>query len=275
MRRAFTLIELLIIIGLLGILATIAVLSIERGKDAARLKGAVRDVFAAVRMARSTALVTEKPSVITFATTVSGEGTVSSVEIVSAELLSSSNVTVARDINGRWRRLDDSEEEVDTRQAFVVENRDDNTETVEGGETIEEILFAPVSEEVLKDVCLKVVMDNEEVDDGKGEVNEAKRSMISSFSNVDFLLGKYHEEKNQGPATETEKKDAVGHEVAKVGAQDESERKSVAWQVNGRCDPHTIYVYTHGNDYLQDGWKIRVDRFGVVKIYAPGEDAEK
>ena len=55
-------------------------------------------------------------------------------------------------------------------------------------------------------------------------------------------------------------------------AQPEAEEKSLAWQVNGRCDPHTIYIYAPGEDWRETDWRIRVDRFGAVKVLAKGED---
>ena len=46
MRKAFTLIELLVMLGMIAVLAALAVLSVFGGSDAAKMRGAVRDVFA-------------------------------------------------------------------------------------------------------------------------------------------------------------------------------------------------------------------------------------
>ena len=58
MRRAFTLIELLVICAILATMVSIGVGSILSGQGTARVKGATRDVYAAIRHARSVALVT-------------------------------------------------------------------------------------------------------------------------------------------------------------------------------------------------------------------------
>ena len=138
MRRAFTLVELLVIIAIIAAMVTTSVISVQKGQEYARMRGAVRDVFAAVRQARSIALVSQKPSVITFSTK-TWEGSVASkVEISSAKLVSSRSTTQARSLGGEWRNLagggDDS----------VDESSSDG-----GGQTLEDILFEPISDEVL------------------------------------------------------------------------------------------------------------------------------
>ena len=286
-RRAFTLIELLAIVALLGVMVSIAVVSIQAGTDAARLKGSVRDVFATVRLARSIALVTQKPCVITFSTTKKNDVYMSKAEIVSSRLMTSTPTTRARSVTGEWITLGAEEEAPDdSRQAFVVENRDDGETKEQGGETVEEVLFAPVSEEVFRDICIKVVMEDEEIEGaGADGVNEAKRSMISTFSNVDFLLGKYKEERLKrqeeaakngaeegGAAAMTAAAAAKSSAQAQTGLMDDTGERSVVWQVNGRCEPHTIYVYSNGDDFLTEGWQIKVDRFGAAKTLAPGEN---
>ena len=108
-------------------------------------------------------------------------------------------------------------------------------------------------------------------------MNEARKSIVSTFSNVDFLLGVYKEERARKKAAEAAARDdedsAQETSVAKA-SEPEDEEKSLAWQVNGRCEPHRIFIYTRGSRYDQ-GWKIRVDRFGRAKVYGPGEEEDK
>ena len=95
-RRAFTLIELLVIIAVIGIMTTTAVLSVVSGQRAVRVKGATRDVFAAIRHARSTALVTQQPAIITYSNeTVDGEPVVTANGVLAA----------GSTVNGAWYRL--------------------------------------------------------------------------------------------------------------------------------------------------------------------------
>ena len=281
-RRAFTLIELLVVVAILGVMVTVAAVSIQAGTAAARMKGSVRDVFATVRLARSIALVTQKPCVITFSTKKTDDGCLSHVEIVSTELIKPTSTTRARAVTGEWTTLGGDEDDGQSGRDDAAGTQADAAATDSGGgETVEEILFAPVSDEVFKDICIKVVMDDEELDDtSPGEVNEAKRSMISTFSNVDFLLGTYKEERrkrseaeaasdeNAATAPQTAAKDASSSPETGPSVEGET---SLAWQVNGRCEPHTIYVYAYGEDFLTEGWQIRVDRFGAAKTLEPGE----
>ena len=112
-RRAFTLIELLVSVALLGVMVSVAVVSIQAGTDASRLKGSVRDVFATVRLARSIALVTQKPCVITFSTTKKNDVYMSKAEIVSSRLMTSTPTTRARSVTGEWISLGAEEEAPD------------------------------------------------------------------------------------------------------------------------------------------------------------------
>lgn len=265
-RRGFTLIELLAIIALVGAMTGVAVFSVVRGRTASRVRGAVRDVFATVRQARSVALVTGQPAIITYATKKTGDGddsVVSSAEIVSADMTSSSSVSVARTIDGEQIRLHGDEGS--------------------GGEghTVEEMLFQPISEELMKGVRLKVVMRDELPETGWRDVDEARKSAISAFSNVDFILGTYKEAKAR---QEEEKKKAAGETSAAgagaadaaagdsaAGSADEIEEpRSIVWQANGRCEPHIIYVWPDGVRQ-EDSWRIVVDAFGKARILSPEE----
>ena len=284
-RGAFTLLELLTVIAILGLLTAVAVISVARGQGAARMKGSVRDVFATVRIARSTALVTQQPCVITFSTEKTEDGCSSKVEIDRANMFTGGSATRARTLGGEWRDIsggdsDDAGKRRDARSAGRSDGRDSGSaeeqqpEPQSEGESMEEILFAPVSAEVFKGICIKVLTEDEELEDSR-EIDEAKRSMISTFSNVDFLLGKYRaaKAKEKEAARAAEEQNAQTPAAPSAGAAGaETGSKSVIWQTNGRSDPHTIYVYREGSDPATDGWRIEVDRFGAAKIFAPGED---
>ena len=85
-RRAFTLIEILAVVAIISVLVATAVVGLNTGTDAARLRGASRDIFAAMRRARSTALVTQNPCVLSYSNAkVDGE-ICAKIEIVSAKM---------------------------------------------------------------------------------------------------------------------------------------------------------------------------------------------
>ena len=68
-RRAFTLIELLVIVAIMATMVSVSVVSIRAGQSSARIKGATRNVMAAIRHARSMALVMMQPAIVTYSTT--------------------------------------------------------------------------------------------------------------------------------------------------------------------------------------------------------------
>lgn len=268
MRRAFTLIELLVVVAIIGLMVTVAVVSVQEGREYAALRGSVRSVYAAVRQARSIALVSQKPAVITFSSEQS-EGSVGSViEITSVELMKTRPNLTARSVNGEWRVLGD-ESPVDPRNGPAAENAAAAADG-DGGQTVEEILFSPVSRDVLASVRIKVVLDSEELDDSFAGVDEVKRSRVSVFSNVDFLMESFRKGREKRKASD-EKKPQSEESPAPPETGELEPAKSVAWQTNGRCEAHRIYVYPDGGS-IEDAWVIRVDRFGGVKVLEDGEE---
>lgn len=270
MRRAFTLIELLVIVAIIGSLIAAAVVSVEQGQRYARIRGSVRDVFATVRQARSIALVSQKPSIITFSTQKVGEEVQSKVEITSVKLLETKTGVRARSLYGQWRTLGEDESGGEG-VSKTEQGADTAALSSQEGHTAEEIMFQPIEADVLTGICIKVVMDDEAEVAGMDGVDEAKRSKISVFSNVDFLLGSFKEKRSREKDKESsvQSNNSVLDESPKV--EDVGEDKSVVWQVNGRSEPHTIYIYPEGAG-LSDAWQIKVDRFGGVKVLDEAEE---
>ena len=259
MRRAFTLIELLAIVAIIGIMVAAGVVSLGAGQGAARTRGATRDIFATIRQARSTALVTQQPCVLSYSTaTVDGE-TCAKVEITSARIFSGSSVTEAETLSGERVNLADPNGAADG----------DAADGAGGGEAVEDILFEPIAAEVVKGMAIQVKMADELVEVEQNE--EKSRSMISAFSNVDALLGRYRESK----ATEAEKDDDEKDDAsaASSSGNDTQAPVSVVWEVNGRCEPHRVYVYPAGKS-PESGLCIKIDRFGAAKVLSFGEEDE-
>lgn len=271
-RKAFTLVELLVIIAIMGAMATVSVLSIRSGQGAARMKGASRDIFATVRQARSVALVTQQPAIITYSETeVDGEKC-ARVEINSAKLVSTKGVVKAETLAGDVVYVGgDGESAEETTKVEFGENGASVT-TTKGGESIEEVLFAPMADEIVKGVRIKVTIGDELLEVQERETTRAAK--VSVFSNVDYLLGKFSE------AEERKAADAKAKEAEDAGAQDSGgaasaydlqEKVSVVWEVNGRCEPHRIWVYEDGSD-PDKGLCISVDRFGAAKIVSSEDE---
>ena len=287
MRRAFTLIELLVIIAIIAVMISVGVVSITAGKGAARVKGATRDVFAAIRCARSTALVTMKPVIITYSTVEADGEVMAKIEITSAKIMdTSTDRSNVQTLTGEPLQGDGYElvhiEKADeskgaAKSASKVGASKAASKAADGepaaaseseGESVEEILFAPVNEDIVKGMRVKVVLGDEAL----AAETAARPSKISVFSNVDYLIGRFKDAKAAAKKTEDE---AAGKTADKAAsAKDElQEPVSVVWETNGRVDPHQVWVYADGQK-PEDGLLIKIDRFGAAKVL-PGDGREE
>lgn len=271
MRKAFTLIELLVVIAIIGIGATVATLEYASGREGARLKGAARDIYATMRLARSKALVTRQPCIVTYSSTeILGEVS-AKVEVTSAKIFSNDAGTTATNLRGEVVRLDGDEDppEEEKRAAVVIEGKTEEPEEKASGHTLEDVLFAPIDEEVLQGICIKVALGDEETD-AASDLDEKSKAKISVFSNVDYLIGKLRDQQEKTSEAETKSPAETGKDEASA----ESERQEpvrVVWGVNGRCDPHQVWVYRSGTE-PESGLLIKVDRFGAARIVSEEDE---
>ena len=264
MRRAFTLIEVLIVVAIMAMMVSVAAVSVRSGQDAARVKGAARDLMAAIRHARSMALVMMQPTVITYSTKrIDGE-ICAQVSVEGAKLLSASSSDTVETLSGEIVRRDGSP--VDGQAAAKPgEEAEESAIGEKGGESMEDILFAPVANDVVKGVRIKVTMGDELL--RTEEEEERKTNRISVFSNVDYLLGKYKEKK----AEEKKAEEESAADAPPAGKDEDQEPVSLVWEANGRCDPHRVWVYLDGKK-PESGLCIKVDRFGAAKILSGEEE---
>ena len=261
-ESGFTLLELLVIVGIMGLMVTAGIVSVRTGQGAARVRGATRDVFAAIRQARSTALVTQQPAIVTYSNSSEDGENVAKVEITSARLMTAGvDLSAVRTITGRplkgYERQDRGE------KAARPAAGDEAQEQKEEGQTLEDILFAPIATDVVRGMRIKVVMG----EDGLGEEDMAQKPKASVFSNVDFLLGLYEKEKGGGKKQDGEAKEAQSDgKPDDKSAEDEMQKPvSVVWETNGRVEPHMVWVYADGRR-PEDGLAIKIDRFGAAKV---------
>ena len=269
MRRAFTLIELLAIIVVIGTMVGVAVLNFRTGQDAARLKGSVRDAFATIRHARSMALLSKQPSIITYSTAEEDGEPCARIEVHTARIFSESAVTVAETVDGETIRIDGEEGPAESGgpKSVGADGGRTEDEPVSGGEgqSVEEMLFEPLDTEMFRGISLKVIKDGDEVE----YEEERARPKISVFSNVDFLLGRFNKAK-----AEREKKAAAAEPAEKpasAGVSDGQSPESFVWEVNGRTEPHKVWFYRSGTRF-DEGLCISVDRFGAAKVLSGDED---
>ena len=243
----------------MGTMVTVGIVSVRSGQGAARVKGATRDIFAAIRHARSTALVTQQPAIITYSTeTLDGE-VVAKVEITSAKLMTEGvDLSKVRTVTGQPLKS------VATVSAVVSDKEaaEDGGVEKEKGNTLEEVLFAPIDTDIVKGMRLKVVVGG----DGLDISEEKHRPKISVFSNVDYLLGKFKDSKKSAEPEKKPEESKKGDSSDKDAAKGEDQEPvSVVWETNGRVEPHQVWVYADGQS-PESGLSIRIDRFGAAKV---------
>ena len=269
MRRAFTLIELLVICAILATMVSIGVGSIMSGQGAARVKGATRDVYAAIRHARSVAFVTGQRVLVNYSNEKVDDEVCVKIEVVAAKIMNADAnrpqptpywVEDYKDLPQKAKaQAGEGYELVHIRKPG--EGEDEKPETAGGGETLEEILFSPMDASVIKGMRILVKKNDEALTD---ETDVQTRSRISVFSNVDYLQNRYKEAK----AEAKEKGEGVGEgEEAKASGSvnDMDETVSVVWETNGAVEPHRIWIYPDGKK-PEDGLQLNIDSFGAVKV---------
>ena len=274
MRKGFTLIELLAIVAIIGIMVTAGVTSIRAGQAGARVKAATRDIFASIRHARSLALVSQQPSIVTYSTVMVDDEPCAKLDVVTARIFSATAAKEAWTLAGEKVWVGDDPPEGDGGAAAGAEGAGGNG----GGETIEDILFAPIAEDVVRGVCIRVQKEGDIFE----EIEETRaKPKVSVFSNVDYLIGRYNDAKAEakrkadeaaaaaGEAEEAEES-AGGKSAAAAGESGEQAPVQIVWEVNGRTEPHRVWVYSQGTDY-NDGMCIAIDRFGAAKVLEEDE----
>ena len=73
----------------MGLMVTVGIVNVRSGQGAARTRGAARDIYAAIRHARSTALVTMQPAIVTYSCVIEDDEPMAKIEIHSAKIMDS------------------------------------------------------------------------------------------------------------------------------------------------------------------------------------------
>ena len=278
MRRAFTLIELLVIVAILATMTAIGVGSIVSGRGMARVRGATRDVYAAIRHARSTALVTGQRVLVNYSNGRADEECAVKIEIVAAKIMSADGnrpkptpyyVMDYKELSSR-KGLALVHIRGSEAKPFASGGADGADEPSDaGGESVEEILFSPMDTSVVRGMRILVKKGDEALSD---ETAEQARSRLSVFSSVDYLQGRYKEALQ---ASEKKDEGEGGGEGGEPGGADDMDGvESVVWETNGAVEPHRVWIYPDGKR-PEDGLVLNVDAFGAVKVLGgDGKDEE-
>jgi len=235
MRRAFTLIELLLIVAIMSTMVTVGVVGLHASRGATRKFAATRDVMAMVRRARSMALVTQKSVVLSYANAMRDGEPCATVEIQAAKLFSS---------KGGAKRVETLAGEV-VREAVAAEASE------EAGETLEDVLSPQgLPEDLAKGLKLKVIDTTSSLFLPENETRHSKMSIFSTADHISRTL-------QSGAATKDET--ATVSEVEDLDAP-----FRVVFSPNGMVSPpHRVWIYREGTP-PEDGLVLNIDQFGEV-----------
>ncbi len=244
-NRGFTLIELLVISGIMAAMVTVGVVGLNSSRGATRLFGAGRDVMAMIRRARSLALVTQKPVVITYSTATDDGESYAKVEITADKIFNSK-----RAAERVWNLAGD----------VVSEPEPDDGEE-KSGETLEDVLSPEsIPLDVVKGLRIKVLDESDQLQLPENETRRSKISIFSTADNVSRTLNA------AVTAPVAEDSDGTKRGDGTLSADEGTEEPfSVAFAVNGTVNPpHRIWIYREDSS-PEKGICIHVDRFGEPK----------
>ena len=266
-RAGFTLIEILIVVGIIAIMLASAVMSVASGRGAVQVKEATRGVVQLSRYASALALLRQRPVVVTFhkkgkvEVRISGESTDTGeignpsdpiyqevngeVTQTAAEIAAEAEEEGADDASASSTKGDPKDEKKGffyTRQALNPEElaKEDAEGEYDGVEITVEVLGEdgePLPPELAAARSLKQP--------------ERKKLVVDVFNSLD--IGK-EDEKDED--SEPEEEDLP---------------VSVTYETNGNVNPHRIIIRLKDASATDEGFAINISRSGKATV---GEDDE-
>ena len=278
MRRGFTLIELLIVVAIIGVMMAGALLSLDSGRDIARLKEASRGVAQMAHYANALALLRQRPVVVTY-TQKTGEGG-APIACIDVRLSGESMAVV-----GGGQPAEPIYREVDGQDTSAAGAQAAMADAAEGGagngKSVAERTGVFFTRQILdpdelakedasrafEGISLELELLGEDgavvdertaallKDQAEGILNNRKTA-IAAWSNT---RGEIDTDK-----TDDEKGDA--------GSQADKSPDHVIFETNGNCQPHRVILRMAGEDAKSDGLPVTVTRSGKVIIGEPEDE---
>ena len=269
MRRAgFTLIEIMIVVGIIAIMLASAVMSVASGRGAVQTKEATRGVIQLSRYAAALALLRQRPVVVTFhhngkiEVRISGEAT-------GSDAAGSPSDPIYREVDGKTTL---------TAAEYSAENEDevDEPSAPRGSKTLtgkEAGAASAVPDEKKGYFYSKRVLDPEVL---------AKEDTEGQYEGVTFtveVLGEDGEPLDRDLAAarslrqpKRERKNADGETVEEEPEEEAEPPVSVTYETNGNVNPHRVIVRLAGESEAEEGFAINISRSGKATV---GDDEEE
>ncbi len=269
MRRAgFTLIEIMIVVGIIAIMLASAVMSVASGRGAVQTKEATRGVIQLSRYAAALALLRQRPVVVTFhhngkiEVRISGEAT-------GSNAAGSPSDPIYREVDGKTT-LTAAEYSAEDEDELAAPSAKRGSKDA-AGEGAGEASAAP--DEKKGYFYSRRVLDPEVL---------AKEDTEGQYEGVTFtveVLGEDGEPLDRDLAAarslrqpKRERKDADGEPVEEETEADEEPPVSVTYETNGNVNPHRIIVRLAGESEAEEGFAINISRSGKATV---GDDEEE
>ena len=251
-RGGFTLIEIMIVVGIIAIMLASAVMSVASGRGAVRVKEATRGVIQLSRYASALALLRQRPVVITF----HKKGR---VEVrISGEATGSGDVGSPADPIYR---------EVDGKATITAaELAEDAKESVEDSGASAGALTEKEKKGYFytKQVLDPAVLAKEDAD---GEYEGVTFSVEVLGEDGEPLEREFAAARSL-PQPKREKRNADGEPSEE---EEEEPPVSVTYETNGNVNPHRIIVRLEGESEAEEGFAINISRSGKATV---GDDEE-
>lgn len=273
MRRAgFTLIEVLIVVGIIVIMLATSVMSVASGRGAVRAKEATRGVIQMSRYASALALLRQRPVVVTYhhdgriEVRISGEAT-------GREGIGTASDPIYREVDGE-----------DTLTAAEYAAADDEEPAAKSRTTRKSTMSSTKSGKKAATVQTKDVATKSTVSEEDGFFYTrrvldpdvlAKEDTEGKYDGVTFtveVLGEDGMPLDAGLAAarslrQPERKAKVSEDGTEEDETEEDEPPvSVTYETNGNVNPYRVTVRLEGESETSDGFTISISRSGKATV---------
>ena len=267
MRRnaGFTLIEILIVVAIIGVMLTVAVVSVSTGRDAVRARTAARGVAQMSHYANALALLRQRSAVISFSgnkisVQLSGQGVDTSEVGEPAE-------PIYREVNGETVEPLAAEQAEDDGQPTGDEANEDGEKKEKGYLYTENLLDPAELAKEDKERTFEGILFRVELVDENGQALDAATA-TQLRSEADALVAK------RGPAGAVWS--STSGEIDLGAGDDDAEKPEirpenegrVIYETNGNCAPYRVIIFaaTEDNQEGEELMTVNVSRSGKVTI---------
>ena len=270
-RAGFTLIEILIVVGIICVMLAVAVASVTSGRDAARARAAARGVAQMSHYANALAILRQRPAVISFSgntitVQLSGEG-------VDASEIGQAAAPIYREVNGMEAVSAIAEETVDEDGASVGSGGDGASKSAKKSGYLYTENILDLDELAKEDATRSfegVLFRVELVDEDGKALDTVTATQLRS--EADGLLLRRQTATADQPNTSDEIDHDAKDDEDKPEVRPENEGR-VVYETNGNCAPYrvTLFAATDDDEEGEELMTVNVSRSGKVTI---GDDED-